>query len=126
VASIVNSEEVEVSVLSHLTGLSSINSPRLVILSLEVSLMTPFSGKSPGFSSSPVADPILVSRVNKNLNLRLIKNLCNLWHQVGHPVSKEESVDQLVAVLPFSSRDSKNLLNVISVQESISSGEVIA
>jgi len=61
VACIVNSEEVKVSVLAHLSSCLSVNGPVCILSSVELFLAGPLGGKRPGFSSSPVADPVLVS-----------------------------------------------------------------
>lgn len=93
VASIEHSQEVEVAELTHLSSWGSINSPAFVVLVSEILLVLPFGVKSPSLSTSPVANPIFVSRVDEDFGLSLVENIGNLWHQVGHPVSKEVGVD---------------------------------
>lgn len=67
----------------------------------ELLLGSPLSVKGPSFTTSPVADPILVSRVDKNFHVGSVEDLGNLRHEVGHPVSKEIGVYQIVALNPF-------------------------
>jgi hypothetical protein len=106
VASIGYLKEVEVSRLLQFTSVCSVNSPVRVFLGLEISLALPFSCVSPGFSSSPVADPILVSGVDQYLHIGVVEERTNLGHQVSHPVSEKESVDEFVTLNPFSASNS--------------------
>merc|ERR1719411_1300129 len=59
VSSIVHSKEVKFSVLAHLTCGLSVDEPILVVLLSEPLLILVLGCKSPCFSSSPVADPVL-------------------------------------------------------------------
>ena len=125
-ASVVHSEEMELSILAHLTGCLAAHVPVNVVSVSELLLAIPFSGKSPGFSSSPVADPVLVSRVDEYLHIVVVKNRCDLRHEVGHPVAKKSSVDKLVALNPFTTGCSQGSLGVSIVQESVRLGEIVA
>jgi len=118
-SSIVDSKEVELIVLTHLTSSLATHVPVNVVSISELLLVSPFSIKSPGFASSPVADPVLVSRVDENLYIMVIKNGSDLWHEVGHPVTKKSSVDKLVALDPFAAGCSQGSHRVSIVQESI-------
>jgi hypothetical protein len=104
-------KEVEVSGLLQFTSVCTGNFPIGVFLRLEISLALPFSCVSPGFSSSPVADPILVSRVDQYLQIGVVEERTNLGHQVSHPVSEKESVDEFVTLNPLSASNSKNFLD---------------
>ena len=117
--SVVHSEEVELSVLAHLTGCLAAHVPVNVVSFSELLLAIPFGGKSPGFSSSPVADPVLVSRVDEYLHIVVIKNRCDLRHEIGHPVTKKSSVDKLVALNPFTAGCSQGSHRVSIVQERV-------
>ena len=73
-ASLVDSQEVEVSELTHLTGSSAVNVPVDILSRVEIVLTGPFGGFGPGFSASPIADPILISGVDEDLNIVVVED----------------------------------------------------
>jgi hypothetical protein len=125
VSSVGNLEEMEVSRLLQLSSVSILDVPINVIGILEVSLSLPFSGVSPGFSSSPVTNPILISRVDEDLNISVIEDRCNLGHEVFHPVSQKEGVNKFVTFDPFTASNSENFLDGGVVHEHIGLREII-
>jgi len=68
---IINSKELEVLVSSELSSSLSIDNPFSVGCLNEVLLTTPFDSFSPSFSTSPVADEVLISTVYKHLKTTL-------------------------------------------------------
>merc|ERR1712014_120467 len=103
--------------LTHFTGTCAVDVPDFVLSSLEILLIAPLGGSGPGLTASPVADPVLVSRVHQHLNISLVKDLCNLWHQVFHPIAEQESVHHSVALDPLAPADAKSFLHLIRVEE---------
>lgn len=116
----------EVVNLTHRTGSLAVNSPLLVLLSVELLFLVPFGSSGPGFTTSPVADPVLITGVDESVQVGVIEHPGNLGHQVIHPVSKEEGVDHCVTFNPVSTGDTENFLDISSVEECIRRGEVVA
>jgi len=79
----------------------------------------------PGLTSSPVTDEIFISGVNQDIVISL-EEISDLWGEIEHPVSKESGVDNLVALSPGSSLNSKDIKDVIFGQEVIRWGHIIA
>ena len=125
VASVVDSEEVEVAVLAHLSGVSTVNLPVLVSGSVELILTGPLGGGGPGLTTSPVADPILISRVDEDFEVGVVEHIGNLGHEVGHPVSEEGGVDKGVALNPLAASNSKDSLDIFAVEEGVGGAEVV-
>ena len=125
VASIEDAEEMEVAELAHISGIRAVDGPLLVVGGVEVLLAAPLSLSGPGLTTAPVADPILVTGVDEDLNLGLVEDLSNLRHKVGHPVSEEVGVNELVALNPLAVRDTKGGLDVSTVKENIRLAEIV-
>jgi hypothetical protein len=87
-AGVENSQEVEVSELTHGTCGLVINCPRLVFLSVEVSFASPLGSLGPGLATTPVADKVLVAGVYKDFKVGVVKHPCNLGHKISHPVTE--------------------------------------
>lgn len=101
------------------------NIPVLIFILLEVSLSAPLNLVGPGLTSSPVTDEIFISGVNQDIVISL-EEISDLWGEIEHPVSKESGVDNLVALSPGSSLNSKDIKDVIFGQEVIRWGHIIA
>jgi hypothetical protein len=67
VTGIVNSQELEVLESLKLASWLTINSPFLVRCCLEVFLALPLNSIGPSLTSSPVADKIFVTRIDKDI-----------------------------------------------------------
>ena len=126
VAGLVDTEEVKVAGLAHLTGGFARDVPLLVFLSRELLLGAPLGGGGPGLTTSPVADPVLITRVDENISIGLVEDFGDLRHEVGHPVTEEVSVDHLLALNPLAARDAKSLLDIIAVEEGVGGAEIVA
>jgi len=118
-------EEVQVSELFELSSGFAFNLPVRVVLALEVGLTLPFSSMSPCFSTTPVANPILITGVNKDFHVGVVEERADLRHEVSHPVSKEESVNEFVTLDPFASGNSEDFLDGSIVQEGVRLGEIV-
>lgn len=87
VTSVVDSQEVKVSELAHLTGSYIVDHPLFVLGIVELLLVRPFGGSGPCFATSPVTDPVFITRVDEHFDIAVVKELGNLWHEILHPVS---------------------------------------
>lgn len=125
-AGIEHSKEMKVAKLAHGSSSTRLGVPCLVFSSVELVLGSPLGGQSPCLTTSPVADPILVARVDENLKIGVVEHVSDLGHKVGHPVSKEVGVDETVALNPLAARDTESSLDVITVKEDIGLTEVVA
>ena len=125
-ASVVDSQEVKIAELAHLTGGGTIDSPRFVCGSVELLLVCPFGGSSPCFTTSPVANPVFITGIDENLNIGVVEEGGNLGHKILHPVSEEVCVHKLVALNPLAAGNTEDLLNVGAVQEGVGLAEVVA
>ena len=99
-ASIINTQKVKITVLSHGTCRNPIDCPGFIVLLTKLFLIMPFGCKGPCFTTTPVADPVLVSRVDKHLHVSVVKKTGDLRHQIEHPVTKQERVHHHVALAP--------------------------
>ena len=124
-AGVEHSEEVKVTKLAHGTGGGTGDGPVVVGGGVEVVLGSPLGGFGPGLTTSPVANPILITGVDENLKIAVVEHIGNLGHEVGHPVSEEVGVDEFVALNPLAAGDSKSSLNVIAVKENVRLVEIV-
>lgn len=78
VASFVNSKELKV--IEGLKGTSGFvtDVPVSILSLLEAVFAGPINGMSPGFTTSPVADEVLISRVDKDIKSG-VEDLGDLW-----------------------------------------------
>jgi hypothetical protein len=98
-SSLEHSEELQVLVLLESTSSLVVNVPVSIIVLIEVGFAGPLDFMSPCFSTSPVADEIFITRVNKDIVISL-EEICDLWSEIKHPVAEESGVDNLVAFSP--------------------------
>jgi hypothetical protein len=126
VASVEDLKEMKVSVLFEVTSGLSVNEPFSVLLLVEIFFTLPLGVVSPGFSTSPVANPVFVSRVDKYFNISVVENRTNLGHEVGHPVTQQEGVNELFALNPLTAGDTQSFLNCCVVHENIGLTEIVA
>jgi hypothetical protein len=75
-------------------------------------------GIGPGFTSSPVADPVFVSRVNEHFDISVVEDGTDFEDKVGHPISEQICVHHLVAFNPLFV-DAESLLDDCIVQKSV-------
>ena len=99
VASVVDSQELEVLVLLELAGGCAVNEPVLVLGTLEFGLAGPLNSVGPGLTTSPVADKVLIAGVDKHTEASFEDSL-HLGSEVVEPVTSEGEVDHLVAFNP--------------------------
>jgi len=101
VASIEDAQEFKLAVLANFTSAFIVNHPGFVVLLTELFLVFPLGTEGPGLTATPVADPVLITGVDKNLNFWVVvKDVCNIGHKVGHPVTEEVGVYQGIALFP--------------------------
>jgi hypothetical protein len=120
-ASVENSVEDQVFVLSVFT-IASISS---VVLVIEFSTSTPGQVVGHNFTSSPVADEILITVIDQDIQATFSK-VAQIFHQIGHKVHRKEDVDGGVAFSPRTASDIEDLLDASLHQESIDTTEVVA
>ena len=124
-SSIIYPEEFEVLELFELSSWDSIDGPFLVCSSIKVIFARPFNSSSPSFSSTPVADVVLVSTIDQDL-YTVLQNTCHLWLERYHPVAEQFHVHRGLAVFPFSSWDSQISLYFRLIKEYACIIEIIA
>ena len=116
-ASIVNTEELEVLVLLKLSSDLAIDTPVFVLSTVEVGLTSPSDGVSPGLTTSPVANEVLIARVNED-SKATFKDTLDLGSEVSEPISEKFSVHFLAAFNPAArGRNVKSSLDSIIVEE---------
>jgi len=87
VASVVYSKELEVFVLLKLTGRLTIDKPVLVLSVIELLLAGPGNSISPCLTTSPVANKVFVTRVDKNFKATF-KHSLDFCSEISEPVTK--------------------------------------
>lgn len=126
-ASVEDSKELKVTVFLQITSSIAVDVPGLVFSVSEFFSSAPVDSVGPGFTTSPVADKVLVTAVDENLNISgIIEDGGNLRTKVSHPVTKEVSVNNLVAFFPFTTFNTKHSLNSSIVKQIISLTEIVA
>ena len=111
--------------MAHVTGSFAVYLPLDVFCGVELLLAGPLGGGGPGLTTSPVADPILISRVDEDFEVGVVEHIGNLGHEVGHPVAEEGGVDKGVALNPLAASNSKDSLDIFAVEEGVGGAEVV-
>ena len=126
VACIKDSEEVQVVEALESTCSLAIDLPVNIFEGIELILARPLALSRPGLAASPVADEVLVSRVDQDVVFGL-KEISDLWSKIGHPVTEEEGVDKHVALGPLSlGWNTENLLCGVGHEQVVGWTEVVA
>ena len=79
----------------------------------------------PLLASTPVADEVLVTRVHENVHA-FVESVSHTRGQVLHPVTKHESVHDLVALSPGPALNTESLHDLRSLEELFSVAEIVA
>jgi len=120
-SSVENSVEDQILILSIFT----IAAKRSVLLVIKVSSAAPDQVIGHSFTSSPIADEILITIVDQNVHAAL-SNVAQIVHQISHKVLRKVDVDGGVALSPRTASDIEDLLDFSLHQESINTAHIVA
>merc|ERR1711998_366339 len=90
-----------------------------------VIVTSPWNSVCPGFTTSPVANEIFISRVNKSIKSS-VQEVSDLWRKIKHPVTKKCGMDSSVAFRPGSTLNTKNFLSRFLEEKVISWRHIVA
>jgi len=96
-----------------------------VVLLVEFILTSPRNVFSQSFTTSPIADEILITVIDEDSQATVDKG-SQSSSEIGDPISTEFSVDGVVALRPGSARDSEGSLNSGLFKEVINEAQVVA
>jgi len=119
--SIVNSVEGQVVQMSVFTEISKLSVVKLG----EISSTRPGDAVGQSFTTSPVADEILITVVDEDSQTAVQKSTQSVG-EIGDPISTEFSVDGVVAFSPGSARDSESLLDGVLFKEVVNKAQIVA
>ena len=120
-ASVVNSVEGQVVQMSVFTEISELSVVKLG----EIISTRPGDAVGQGFTTSPVADEILITVVDEDSQSTVQKS-SQSSSEIGDPVSTEFGVDGVVAFSPGSARDSEGLLDGVLFKEIVNEAQIVA
>jgi len=96
-----------------------------VVLLVEFILTSPRNVFSQSFTTSPIADEILITVIDEDSQATVDKS-SQSSSEIGDPISTEFSVDGVVALRPGSARDAESSLNSGLFKEIIDEAQIVA
>jgi hypothetical protein len=120
-ASIINSVEGQVVQMSVFTEISELS----VVKLSEIASTRPGDAVGQSFTTSPVADEILITVVDEDSQSTVQKSTQSVG-KISDPISREFSVDGVVAFSPGSARDSEGLLDGLLFKEVVNKAQIVA